>query len=53
LTEHRKVFDVLADKMKCPVSNDQLSGLGFSSTVRNELICKVTGSFERIVKVKF
>jgi hypothetical protein len=53
LNEHRKVFEVLADKMKCPKSYEQLSGLGFSSTVRNELICKVNGSFTRTLKIKF
>lgn len=30
LYEHRKVFEVLGDKLKCPHSTDQLSGLGFS-----------------------
>jgi len=53
LNEHRKVFEVLADKMKCPKSTEQLSGVGFSSTVRNELICKVNGSFTRTLKIKF
>lgn len=34
LEAHRKVFEVLGDKTKCPVTDDadQLSGLGFSST---------------------
>lgn len=53
LTKHRKVFEVLADKMKCDESDNQLSGLGFSSTKRNELICKVSGSFTRTLKIKF
>ncbi len=53
LNEDRKVFEVLADKMKCELSDDQLSGLGFSITQRNELICKVNGSFTRTLKIKF
>ena len=53
LNEHRKVFEVLGNNLLLPTSFEQLSGLGFSSTIRNELICKVEGSFERIIKVKF
>lgn len=32
LEKHRKVFEVLGDKTKCPVTDEQLSGVGFSST---------------------
>lgn len=32
LEKHRKVFEVLGDKTKCAVTDEQLSGLGFSST---------------------
>ena len=32
LMQHRKVFEVLGDKMMCPVTEKQLSGVGFSST---------------------
>jgi len=53
LREHRKVFEALGSKMKVPYSDNQLSGLGFSSTKRNSLVCKVSGSFDRVVKVKF
>lgn len=31
LEKHRKVFEVLGDKTKCPVVDDQMSGVGFSS----------------------
>ncbi len=53
LTEHRKVFEVLGSKMKTPESNDQLSGLGFSSTKRDSVLCKVTGNFNRVLKINF
>lgn len=53
LHEHRKVFEVLGSKLKAEHSADQLSGLGFSSTQRNELVVKVTGSFNRTLKIKF
>lgn len=53
LTPHRKVFEVLSAKMKAEPSDDQLSGIGFSSTKRASLICKVSGSFNRTVKVVF
>jgi hypothetical protein len=32
LEQHRKVFEVLGDKTKCPVVTEQMSGIGFSST---------------------
>lgn len=53
LTEHRKVFEVLSSKMKAAESDEQLSGLGFSSTKRDSVLCKVTGSFSRIIKINF
>lgn len=53
LTPHRKVLEVVGAKMKTYTSPDQLSGLGFSSTQRNHLICKVTGAFTRTLKILF
>lgn len=53
LTPHRKVFEVLASKMKTTPCNDQLSGVGFSETQRNSLLCKVSGSFNRVIKINF
>lgn len=53
LNEHRKVFEVLGGKLKTPESDEQLSGLGFSTTQQNELICRVTGSFTRVIRVVF
>lgn len=53
LNEHRKVFEVVGSKMKVADSSEQLSGIGFSSTQPNTLICRVTGSFSRIINVVF
>lgn len=53
LTKHRKVIEIVGSKMKAEVSANQISGLGFSSTQRNELLAKVKGNFTRTVKVIF
>lgn len=53
LDPHRKVFEMVGAKMKPADSTDQLSGLGFSSTQRNTLVCRVRGSFTRTIKVTF
>lgn len=52
LQKHRKVFEVLADKLKVPQEETQLAGLGFSSTQQAEFIVKVTGAFTRFLKVR-
>lgn len=44
LDKHRKVFEVLGNRTKCPASAEQLSGLGFSSTQRNTLTVRVKGT---------
>lgn len=53
LTEHRKVFEVLGSKLKAPYSENQLSGVGFSSTIANSVLCKVSGTFNRVIKINF
>lgn len=53
LKKHRKVFEVLGSKMKVEKSDNQLSGLGFSSTQKNSILCRVTGSFTRTIKIVF
>lgn len=53
LAEHRKVLEVLGNTNMIEPSDNQLSGLGFNATVRDELVVKLGGNFKRIVKIKF
>ena len=52
LHDHRKTFEILGSKMKTEVTDNQLSGIGFSSTQTNNILCKVKGSFNRIINIK-
>jgi hypothetical protein len=52
LMKHKKVFEAIGSKMAVKDIEDQLSGIGFSSTRRNELLVKVKGQLERVIKIK-
>lgn len=53
LTKHRKVMEVLGAKRMLEPSSEQLCGLGFNSTVKEELIVKCEGSHKRMLKLQF
>ncbi len=53
LDAHRKVIEMVGTKMRTDESDHQLSGLGFSSTQRNSVLCRVTGAFSRVINLVF
>lgn len=54
LQKHRKVLEVLGNtNMIEPTDSKQLCGVGFNSTVKDELLVKVKGSHNRMLKVTF
>jgi hypothetical protein len=53
LEPHRKVFEVIGDKTKCQPTDGQLSGLGFSSTKRTNILVRVQqGKKQRLFNVR-
>jgi hypothetical protein len=55
LDKHRKVFELLGSKTKCDPAPEQLSGLGFSSTGKGNVIARVTkdGKSGQLFNIKF
>lgn len=53
LLEHRKVMEVLGETTKLEPATKQLCGLGFNSTVKDDLILKLSGTHKRTIKIKF
>jgi hypothetical protein len=53
LLAHRKVMEVLANTTMIEPKGEHLAGLGFNFTVRDSLIVRVKGTFNRILKIKF
>ena len=53
LQKHRKVLEVLAHSMKVESTDNQLSGLGFNSTVADDVIVRVKGEENGLYKIKF
>ena len=53
LLEHKRVLEVLGSTSMVESTEDQLSGLGFNATVRDSVILRLKGSFNRMIKVLF
>lgn len=53
LMKHKRVFEALGVKTAVRETDNQLSGIGFSTTKPNHLIIKITGATERVLKIKF
>ena len=53
LVQHKRVFEALGARMRVEDDDNQLSGVGFSSTQRNSVVVRVTGHVNRTLKIIF
>lgn len=53
LKDHRKVMEVLGATNMIEPKGKHLAGVGFNSTIKDELIVKCSGNFKRVLKIKF
>jgi hypothetical protein len=53
LAQHRKVLEVLGNTTMIEPTDNQLSGLGFNHTVKDNIVLRLQGSFKRTIRVKF
>ena len=53
LLKHRKVMEVIGSTNMIESNGVCSGGIGFNSTVRDELVVKCSGSFKRMLKIKF
>lgn len=53
LLQHRKVLEVLGANSMIRPEGTGLAGIGFNSTVKDDVVVKLSGSFNRTVKIKF
>lgn len=53
LSAHRKVFELLGGNLKVPANDNQLSGVGISTTKKEEVLVRVKGSINRVLNVTF
>jgi hypothetical protein len=52
LDQHRKVIEIVGSKSKTQEDENQLSGLGFSDTIKTAITVRVTGKISRVMKVE-
>jgi hypothetical protein len=54
LAKDRKTTEILAGKIQvAPADGAELSGLGFSETLRNRIYAEVEGKFKRTIEIVF